>query len=240
MALGEIAVEQNGRNCVASQGDIVVFDAALPAAVTARRPVPHDLVTLTVPKERYADIQFPDDALANLTRSNTANPIFACLGLIADHSLSSPACPKEKLAALYHACVSLLPLAAGCYDEEDDEDKSIPGHGHYLLPKILKYLTRNISDPELSPRRVAEHFGVSVRYLHRIFAATGSTFRSHVVAKRLQHVREEIVAAPARTQGIAALARKWGFEDITTFNKAFRRQFGCAPSHFRRGNIQTP
>ncbi len=239
VASGEIIVEQNDRINAAGQGDIVVFDGARPVTVTARRLVPHDLITLTIPKQQYAVIRNADDGFGNilLTRCNSREPIFGCLGLIAEQRLDAAISARGKLTALYQACVSLLPLAAGCLDD-GDEDETIPENSHYLLPKILRYLRQNVCDPELNPQRVAQHFGISVRYLHRIFAASGSTFRSFVVAKRLQHIRDEMVAAPARTQGIATLARKWGFEDISTFNKAFRKHFGCAPGRLRQAAMR--
>jgi AraC-like DNA-binding protein len=143
------------------------------------------------------------------------------------------------LAALYDACVSLLPLAAGCVAGTKKDETTAFSAG-YLLREILDFVNRGISDTELSPQRVAEHFGISVRYVHKLFACSGMTFGSYVSATRLDHIRRELSSPSCRRQPISAFAYRWGFGDISTFNRAFKHRFGCTPSNFRQRSGPLP
>ncbi len=134
---------------------------------------------------------------------------------------------KEELTALREACISFLARL-----ERGTSATQGPQTDNRLLRNILDYTDRNIADSTLSPRGVAERFGISVRYLHKIFAGSGETFGSYVTTQRLEHVKNELMSGAA-VQSIAALARKWGFRDISGFNRAFRKRFGCAPRRFR-------
>ncbi len=82
-------------------------------------------------------------------------------------------------------------------------------------------------------RRAAEHFGISARYVHKLFAASSTTFSSYVVAKRLEHIRSDLLSPACRNQPISNLAYRWGFNDLSSFNRAFKSRFGCSPSRFR-------
>ncbi|WP_177228012.1 helix-turn-helix domain-containing protein [Hyphomicrobium facile] len=229
---GEITIKQNDRIDIVSEGDFVVIDGARRPMMTAAYPASHELVVLMIPKEQYALVDGAETELGNVVvgRRNAMSPIFSCLAMIADGMHGSS---KERLLALYRACVVLLPLTAGLYDRIDGEETG--ADRHHLLPRILQYLNRNLPDPELSPPGTAKRFGISVRYLHRLFEVTGTTFNSYILARRLDHIREELIAPPSHPQAIAAVARKWGFTKVATFNKAFRKHFGCSPSQFRRG-----
>jgi AraC-like DNA-binding protein len=89
--------------------------------------------------------------------------------------------------------------------------------------------------------------------VHRATAmsAAGVTFGAYVAMRRLDHVRDELISGSSERQSISALARKWGFRDISAFNKAFRKRFGCArasppedgsgqSSEWRRGRDSNP
>jgi AraC-like DNA-binding protein len=91
----------------------------------------------------------------------------------------------------------------------------------------------HIGDAALSPRSAALSLGISVRYVHKLFAITGTTFSAHVLAKRLELVRRDLASVECRHQPIFGLAYRWGFNDISTFIRAFKKKYGCSPSEYR-------
>jgi AraC-like DNA-binding protein len=36
---------------------------------------------------------------------------------------------------------------------------------------------------------------------------------------------------------IAELASRWGFKDLSTFNRAFKKHYGCTPSAYRKSHL---
>jgi AraC-like DNA-binding protein len=136
------------------------------------------------------------------------------------------------LDALYKVCVSLLPVAAG-YFANKKMDESSAARSHYLLRQILEYVNSNIANGELSPLHAAQHVGISVRYVHKLFAASGTTFSAYVMSRRLDHVRRDLSGPACGRLPIFVVAYRWGFNDLSTFIRAFKKRFGCSPSRFR-------
>ena len=96
---------------------------------------------------------------------------------------------------------------------------------------------RSLDEPDLNPQSVAEDAGVSVRTLHRLFNASGVTFGGWLRAERLERCRRELADPGLRRRTIASVAFGWGFNDISTFNRAFREQYDLTPQAVRRGLI---
>ncbi len=225
---GEVGVEQAGRRSLARTGDIVVFGGALPTRIATGSQSSHDFVTLAMPAERLQNLEGSFGSL-RLLRERTATPLTGCLALVADHMSTAS---KAQLDVLYEACAALLAATVSRLEQLDAPHLAL-SPDNPLLRDILHYTNRNLVDGGLRPPRVAEKFGISIRYLHKLFAASGVTFGSYVAMRRLDHVRSELMSGAGTPESIAALAFKWGFQDISTFNKAFRKRFGCAPRRFR-------
>jgi AraC family transcriptional regulator, positive regulator of tynA and feaB len=218
---------QGGRTTVTMQGDIVVVDAAQPAKVTMA-PSPFDAVIITIPKGDFDPACRESDGLVNALLQRDRTPLRKCMHLIADRMVSAS---PEELASLYHASVSLLPLEAGCFEAQEKPDSG--EKQHYLLRAILDHVDQNISGGELSPKSVAEKFGISTRYVHKLFIASGVTFCSYTTARRLDYIVRDLLSPACRQQPISSVAFRWGFNDLSSFNRAFRGRYGCTPSQFR-------
>jgi AraC-like DNA-binding protein len=90
-----------------------------------------------------------------------------------------------------------------------------------------------LADSDLSAEAVAAKHGISSRYVRKLFEEEGSSFALFVLAERLQRVRRMLVDRRYAHLNIAQVAHENGFGDISYFNRAFRRQFGAAPSDIR-------
>jgi AraC family transcriptional regulator, positive regulator of tynA and feaB len=227
---GEFDIVQAGHRGVARSGDILMLDGSAPARITMNGHVARDIIVLEVPAARFSSLWGTGASGAlQLLRSTSASPLAGCMRLMAEHMHSAS---HAELAALYEACVSLLAAAESRLDAVATPGAQAAPDAS-LLRSILDYTNHNIADGALAPPGVALRFGISVRYLHKLFAGSGVTFGAYVAMRRLDHVRSELITASDPPPSIAALARKWGFRDISTFNRAFRKRFGCAPRRLR-------
>jgi AraC-like DNA-binding protein len=107
-----------------------------------------------------------------------------------------------------------------------------PPSSHYGR-ELTAFIDEHLATAELSPRFAAEHLGISVRYVHKQFAAKGMTFTSYVTTKRLEFIRRDLISAACRNQPIFTIAYRWGFNDLSTFIRAFKKKFSCSPSQYR-------
>jgi AraC-like DNA-binding protein len=100
------------------------------------------------------------------------------------------------------------------------------------LQSILHVIERELCEPALDADRVGAKLGLSRRYVHHLLAEAGTTLSEVLRQKRLQRARH-MLQEPRR---IVDVAYAVGFNDLSTFNRAFRQHFGCTPSDLRRRN----
>jgi AraC family transcriptional activator of tynA and feaB len=101
------------------------------------------------------------------------------------------------------------------------------------MEAILVFCRQNLHDPELSPQRVADRFGISVRTLHLRFAQIGETFGRWLLEHRLDACSAALRDENQRGVNISDIAYRWGFNDLSHFNKVFRSRFDRTPREWR-------
>lgn len=94
------------------------------------------------------------------------------------------------------------------------------------VEQLLKYINRNLSE-NLSIDQLANRFFFSKYHMMRKFKnETGYTIHNYITSKRLLMARSLI------SQGMPVMkaAQASGFHNYTTFVRAYKKQFGKAPS----------
>lgn len=225
---GQSECEQRGRTTVAKPGDILAIDSEWPAKFTMGSPR-FDVLVVTIPKADLERFRDSDCDLTNVLLKQNKTPLAKCLNLMAERMIFAS---SEEMTSLYDACLSLLPLEAGFFDC-GKQDAAVGAKINYLLSGILSHIDRNIADADLTPNRVADRFGISVRYVHKLFIGCGTTFCAYTTSRRLDYVCKDLTSPASRRQPISLVAFRWGFNDLSSFNRAFKSRFGCTPSQFR-------
>jgi len=106
-----------------------------------------------------------------------------------------------------------------------------------LIRRVKSYAVGHLSEPSLSPSRVADIEGISVRHLHRLFAATGESFSHWVRKSRLACCAADLRNAALAGTSVTRIAFRWGFNDSAHFSRAFLAEYGCAPSEYRSAHL---
>ena len=104
-----------------------------------------------------------------------------------------------------------------------------------FLLAITQYLNAHYTQPELSPAQVAAHFGITPRYVHRLFEQTGTTFTEHLYMLRLRHAHQLLTNKLHRHRSITDIAYDCGFLSLTHFGRRYREMYGQSPGE-ARGN----
>lgn len=218
---GEEYVRQGETATRLTPGDMLVWDGAQPIRFEVAQPL--HKVTLLIPRDRLgsraADLR---GALRLQSRAG--------LGALA----------AGHLAALTRIASDIppghAPLAADIVVDllgrlvEPDPPPSQVGD---LLPRMLAHVESHLDDHDLTPSRTAERFGVSVRYLHMLFSATGTTFSAHVRARRLAAMRRDLADPRLAGRSVTEIALAWGFADAAHASRAFSAAYGLSPSRWR-------
>jgi len=101
------------------------------------------------------------------------------------------------------------------------------------LEALLAFCRRNLHDAELTPSVVAAHLGISVRTLHLRFQMLGESFGRWLLGRRLEACSKALLDPHQMASGISEIAYRWGFNDLSHFNRSFRARFGMSPRQWR-------
>ena len=126
---------------------------------------------------------------------------------------------------------ALLELVRGTLTGEFDDAE--PRLAPALARAAMKIADGRLADPDLSPPSLARELNVSVRTLHRAFAAAGEPAAAYIRRRRLEQARLDL-AAPLRRPTISEVAAHWQFADRSHFIRAFTKQYGETPGQFAR------
>ena len=103
-----------------------------------------------------------------------------------------------------------------------------------LPTRITMYLQRHLTDPELTPARVAHVHNISLRHLYNVWGDRDVSLGEWIIRQRLETARRELAKPDTQRRTIAAIAHRCGFADATHFSRRFRAEFGLSPREWRR------
>ena len=137
--------------------------------------------------------------------------------------------PSQAVETLAGDLVNLTALALGATEGTRMSQPQSIRRG--LFAAIMKFIETNLADPLLSATSVASHFGISIRYLHRVFEESDKSFGQVVLERRLVRCAGDLAASDDAR--ISDVAFRWGFRDISHFNRSSRQRFGFSPREYR-------
>ena len=101
------------------------------------------------------------------------------------------------------------------------------------IREILAKIQEGFSSPDFSAQAVADALGLSARYVQELMQETGVGFTSRVLELRLQKARAMLSNPVHDRLKISDLAYACGFNEVSYFNRCFRRRFGASPTQYR-------
>ncbi len=104
------------------------------------------------------------------------------------------------------------------------------------VQEILAAIKVGFSDPTFSAVTVGFKLGLSARYVQELLQETEAGFTARVLELRLQKGRAMLESPANDRLKVSDIAFACGFNEISYFNRCFRRRFGESPSHYRGGN----
>ena len=227
---GEVLAEQRGRPVLIGPNEFYIVDSTEPYALDYSGSP--KTFSFRMPKIML-DSLVRDTSLLTTKRVSRDTP----MGLLAVDFLQSvvkqsdtiPRAAGKSIASMIAEMValSLIGDSPGLTDAADLRASARAA----LLNSILKFVDANLHRLDLSVEAVCRRFGISPRYLHKAFEATGVSFGEYVRSERLRLCALELSRRPSGS--IAQIALACGFGDISHFNHCFRKQFGVSPREYR-------
>jgi AraC-like DNA-binding protein len=98
------------------------------------------------------------------------------------------------------------------------------------LKAVLMILEKRFAEPDISARKLAAAAGLSERYVNELLYEAGASFTTRLNELRLRKAAALLARGERR---ISDIAFDCGFNDLSYFNRCFRRRFGLTPTAAR-------
>ncbi len=101
------------------------------------------------------------------------------------------------------------------------------------LKAVLTILEKRFAEPDFSAHKLAAAAGLSERYVNELLYEAGASFTTRLTELRLRKAADLLTHAGGGGGRISDIAFDCGFNDLSYFNRCFRRRFGLTPSAAR-------
>ena len=116
--------------------------------------------------------------------------------------------------------------------EAPDTNNPISAEDRAFLIRVIEVVNTNLATCQFDIDYVAEEMGMSrSTFRRRMLAASGSTPKAYITAIQMRRASNLLKRHPDML--ITEVSAQCGFEDTSSFNRAFKRAFGVSPSQFR-------
>ncbi len=225
---GRGLLSQHGREAELAPGDLALYDTGEP--YTLEFDDHFSTLVLMFPKEglglpasdirQLAAIRLPGEQ--RLARA--ISPFVAELG----RQLPELGSPLGHRLAQNVVDLMATFLADELYQGQAPVDEQAK-----LLAQVREFIDENLSNPELSPAKIAAAHFMSVRSLHKLFSETDATVSEWIRSRRLERCRQDLADPLLNHLPVGAIGARWGLNDAAHFSRSFRAAFECSPSAYR-------
>lgn len=101
------------------------------------------------------------------------------------------------------------------------------------LRAIKSDIAERLGQPDLAAEQVARRHAVSGRYVQMLFEKDGATFGTYLSGLRLAQAHRRLSDPAAAHLSITEIVFEAGFNELSTFYRAFRRRYGATHSDIR-------
>ncbi len=221
---GRESVSQDDTATEMHPGDAIVWDTTRPVRFQVWEPVVKR--SLFVPRTALDEVGSRGLGIAGAVLDGTEPATELLTSYLDVLARTVDRLSPAAVAAARNATLDLL--SAALQPSQLEEPRS---HGGPALRAVVQqWLEQNLGRLDLNPSTIALEHNLSVRSVHRLFEETGETVGSFIRIRRLARARTDLATT---LDPIAEISHRWGFYDASHFTRAFRAQYGLAPSHYR-------
>jgi AraC-like DNA-binding protein len=227
---GSATALQSGKEETIRDGQAIVTNNGAPACFTGHTPA--QVTNLRFERKNLAPLLADADAgvLRPMARDNQALRLLTSYVTIISAEAKQPPADLQRIAVAHIHDLAALALGA-----TRDASEIAKGRGVRIarLHAIKADVIANIASNLLSVDVLAARHGVSPRYIRSLFQSEETTFTDFVLNQRLTRAHALLTDFRLGARSISAIAFEAGFDDLSYFNRRFRRRYGATPSDVR-------
>jgi AraC-like DNA-binding protein len=226
---GPAVAMQLGREIALERGDAIAFSGSDRGTLTTLRF--GRITTLEFPKGALRpSLKRGGDACARRIPKDSL-PLRLLQGYVravhASDSIEASGLPQLAITHLYD--LAAMAVGAALEAAEIANGRGVrAARLHAIKSDLLARIDQPITIGELAARH-----RVSARYIRMLFEDEETSITSFILDQRLERAHSMLLSPRFAGRRIAEVAYEVGFNDLSYFNRSFRRRFGHSPSEVR-------
>jgi AraC-like DNA-binding protein len=228
---GTTVGSRGGREMVLSDGDAVLMTNE-EATWTMTSSSSVNIAGIRVPRSAIAPLvpKLENVTMRRITKDTSGLRLLRkYLDVVADDEALAASASQRVIVGHFYDLVALA-LGASSDAKALAADRTV---GTVRLAAIKADILANVHDGDLNATMVATRNRVTVRYLHKLFESEGITYSEFVLGQRLARAYHNLRNPLHSRRAISTIAFDVGFNDLSYFNRAFRRHYNATPSEIR-------
>ncbi|WBB62917.1 helix-turn-helix domain-containing protein [Streptomyces sp. WMMC500] len=222
-----------GRDTALRAGDLVVMDSSHPYRGEVHAvPVGWSHVTVQFPRGM---MPLPERTMRQVlgTRIDGRRGMGGLFTRwLADLDARAGEFVPAEVPALASVTLDLLAAVVSRFLEAE-EALSPEARRTALRARVIAFVERHLTDPDLTPRSVAAAHHISGRCLQRLLAEDGTSPAAWIRHRRLERCRLDLANPRLHARPVQAIAARWGFTNPVNFSRLFRATYGVPPRDYR-------
>jgi AraC-like DNA-binding protein len=188
-------------------------------------------------RKRFTNVHLPVDSLRAMVTD--VDGLVGCelepggaLSLVMDYSdllLRHPTAADEAGMAIASHLLDLAAIGLGARSDVAAAARR-RGLRAVRLKAVLSILAVRFHEPDFSAQKLAVAAGLSERYVNELLFEAGAGLTSRLTELRLRKAADLLARGEGRISDIAFTC---GFNDLSYFNRCFRRRYGLTPTAAR-------
>jgi AraC-like DNA-binding protein len=230
---GTTVGSRRGHEMVLSDGDAVLMTNE-EATWTMSSPSSVKIAGIRVPRSVIAPLvpKLENVTMRRITKDTSGLRLLRkYLDVVADDEALAASASQRLIVGHFYDLVALA-LGASSDAKALAADRTV---GAVRLAAIRADILANLDDGKLNATAVATRHRLTVRYMHKLFESDGITYSEFVLRERLARAYCLLTNPLHSGRAISTIAFELGFNDLSYFNRTFRRRYSATPSEIRDG-----
>jgi AraC-like DNA-binding protein len=230
---GTTVGSQRGHEMVLSDGDAVLMTNE-EATWTMSSPSSVKIAGIRVPRSAIAPLvpKLENVTMRRITKDTSGLRLLRkYLDVVADDEALAASASQRLIVGHFYDLVALA-LGASSDAKALAADRTV---GAVRLAAIKADILANLDDGKLNATMVATRHRLTVRYMHKLFESDGITYSEFVLGERLARAYCLLTNPLHSGRAISTIAFELGFNDLSYFNRTFRRRYSATPTEIRDG-----
>lgn len=226
----ELADGAGTTRVVAARNGFVALDSTRPLITQSRS---HKHVYLAIPRTRVVEAladqrQVVREGILPLPACGITEILKSHLTMIAREAQRlNKTAAEAAVRCGTDLAIAVLEQAHGLYGDHPHDGPCDP-----LYSAARRYIELHSRDSTLTSAHIARAVGCSRAHVYRAFAFRGERIGEAIRSERIKMARG-LLASPTRLS-VQQVAHTCGFEDASSFARAFRDSTGTSPTEYRR------